>query len=265
MSENIRVSCPNELLFLRPQEVKELCRVGKHSDGGYALCKEAVMNSNHFISLGLGEDWSFERAISEMNPTATIDIYDHTISMAFFVIKAIKGSVKFFIGQDSKSNYFARLKRLVDYCKFWQISSKHHHHKVRISRQSFEKIISDLPEGKLVGLKVDIEGSEWGILETISKEQSRFEFALIEIHDFDGHEDNLREFINDLSESFILAHVHANNFEALGSNGFPSVFEISLLRSTSITPTGTLRSQLPVIGLDAPNAKNRPDFVIHFN
>jgi hypothetical protein len=264
MSEYLTMFCPDELMFLRPHAIDELCRVGRHSDGGYVVCEEAILKANCFISLGLGEDWSYEIAISEMNPSADINIYDHTVSLSFFASKVLRGFIKFILRRDTKSNLMARIKRLCDYSEFWRRSPKHHHHQIHISKYSFEKIMSEIPDEEAVGLKIDIEGSEWEILETISNHQSRFVFVLIEIHDFDGHENQLEEFLSDLSKSFVLAHVHANNFAPLGKNGFPSVFEISLIRSTCIIPTGKLRSQLPLTWLDAPNAKNRPDFVINF-
>jgi len=50
----------------------------------------------------------------------------------------------------------------------------------------------------------------------------------------------------------------------LGRNGFPRVFEITLLREANLATTGELRKELPIHELDSPNAKNRPDYVIQF-
>ena len=116
----------------------------------------------------------------------------------------------------------------------------------------------------MLGLKIDIEGSEWEILDLVAENKDRLEFVLLEIHDFDRHVEQLRDFLRDLSGSFVLAHLHANNFETLGSNGFPRVFEITLLRLSVATSAGGYRGKLPIPGLDVPNAKNRPDFVIDF-
>ena len=39
--------------------------------------------SDDFLSLGLRENWSFERVISEINLKASIDIHDDTLSFSF--------------------------------------------------------------------------------------------------------------------------------------------------------------------------------------
>jgi hypothetical protein len=264
MNNSVHVKCPIELQFLAPKIVEDLCRIGNRTDGGYAMTIAAINNSEAFLSLGLGENWSFEEAISTINPKAPIDIYDDTVSLSFFIRKTLNGLVKLSLLRESKSNFLARFMRLKAYISFWSRSSRNTHHQIRITKDSFDKVLSGYTSETKIGLKVDIEGSEWDILELISEDQSRFEFLLIEIHDFDKHVDELRKFLSNLAESFIIAHLHANNFEALGSNGFPKVFEITLLRAMDIVTSEEYRKVLPIPGLDAPNAKNRPDFLIEF-
>lgn len=264
MSNFVKVVCPIELNFLQPVIIEELCRVGNFTDGGYAMNGAAIKKSDALLSLGLGENWSFERAVSDINPKATIDIYDDTVSFFFFVRKAFNGLVNLILFRDSKSNFLARFWRLKDYFTFWVRDPMNTHHQIRINKDSFKKVLSGYPNETMIGLKVDIEGSEWDILDLISEDQSRFEFVLIEIHDFDQHVDQVRKFLGNLAGSFIIAHLHANNFDTLGSNGFPRVFEITLLRERNVVTTRESRKELPISGLDAPNAKNRPDFLIKF-
>ncbi len=264
MNDFVTLSCPAELQFLRPIIVEDLCRVGNLSDGVYAMTLSAIERCNHFISLGLGENWSFEKSVSKLKPNATIDIFDHTVSLTFFARKALKGLVKFLLFQDSKENLLGRFSRLSDYYFFWVKNNKNNHHKIKIMRNSLEEVLSNYPTPEVLGLKIDIEGSEWEILDLIVENQAKFEFVLIEVHEFDRHADQLKFFLNVLSDSFVLAHLHANNFENLGSNGFPKVFEITLLRLPGAANLAGYRSELPIPGLDVPNAKNRPDFLIRF-
>jgi hypothetical protein len=265
MNDFIRVACPTELKFLQPVIIEELCRIGNLADGGYAMSLSAVHRSDAFLSLGLGENWSFEAAVSEIKPNATIDIYDDTVSLFFFMRKTLNGLVKLVLSRDSKLNFYARFGRFIDYFSFWLRNPKNTHHQIRINKDSFKLVLSGYPIETMIGLKVDIEGSEWDILELISADSSRFEFLLIEIHDFDKHVEQLRKFISDMAGSFVIAHLHANNFETLGSNGFPKVFEITLLRKENLIGFGEFRKVLPIRELDVPNAKNRPDFVITFS
>ncbi len=264
MPNHIELMCPEELSFLRPVVIKEICRVGNRSDGGYIMTRSTIKKSDALLSLGLGENWSFEKAFSEINKSASIDIYDHTVSLHFFVGKVLKGIVKVLLFKDSFSIVLARTKRLKDYFFFWITNSRNKHHQIRIGEASLSAALSRYKNSDLIGLKVDIEGSEWEILNLIAENKDRFEFVLIEIHDFDPHVEQLKDFLMDLSGQFVLAHLHANNFETLGRNGFPKVFEITLLRSPDVTNLDGYRSELPILGLDVPNAKNRPDFLIKF-
>ncbi|CAN2171249.1 Methyltransferase FkbM [Candidatus Nanopelagicaceae bacterium] len=265
MTNPIRVACSDDLKFLQPKLVKDLARVGNSSDGGYAMTSNSLLNPEYFLSLGLGENWSFESAVSKINPNSSIDIYDDTVSLIFFTTKALKGLIKFLLLRDSLANLSSRYLRLRNYIQFWLQSSKNRHHKIHINEQTFREILRSYSEESRIGLKVDIEGSEWEILKLISENQFRFEFILIEIHDFDYHEHELRVFLNSLKDDFVNAHLHANNFEPLGSNGFPRVFELTLLRKSSAVILDEARKELPISGLDVPNAKNRPDFELTFN
>jgi hypothetical protein len=264
MNSPIGVVCPPDLKFLRPVIVEELCRVGNFSDGGYAMSLPAIERSDVLLSFGLGENWSFEKAYSEINRDASIDVYDHTVSFVFFASKVFKGVVKCLLFKDSFSNLLARTKRLKEYFLFWVKNANYKHHQICINQASLITALSGYKSSEMIGLKVDIEGSEWEILSLIAENKDRFEFVLIEIHDFDKHVEQLREFLSDLSGQFVLAHLHANNFESLGSNGFPKVFEITLLRKANVITIGEPREWLPIHELDVPNAKNRSDYVIQF-
>ena len=264
MRSSLEITCPEDLYFLRPVIVEEICRVGNLSDGGYVMSRTAIESSEVLLSLGLGENWSFEKAFSEINKSASIDIYDHTVSLKFFVSKVFRGLVKLLIFKESVSDVLARAKRLKDYFIFWVMHSRNKHSQICIGEASLVTALSRYENSEMIGLKVDIEGSEWEILNLIAVNKDRFQFLLIEIHDFDKHVEQLRDFLRDLSGQFVLAHLHANNFDTLGSNGFPKVFEITLLRSPGATNPSGYRSELPIPGLDVPNAKNRPDFFIKF-
>lgn len=265
MTDFIQVICPKELSFLQPCIVDDLQRIGNLTDGGYVMTLRAITNIDCLLSLGLGENWSFEESFSQINKSASIEIYDNTISFFFFVKKSLNGAVKLLLLKESWVNVKARFNRLSNYFSFWYRNPRNKHHQVRINRKTFNLALSRIPSDSVVGLKIDIEGSEWEILEEIITHQSRFGFIAIEIHDFDLHVQQLKDFFDQLSGRMVLSHLHANNFEGLGKNGFPRVFEITLLRDPAIRTPREYRNELPLDGMDAPNAKNRPDFVISFH
>jgi len=49
--------------FLKPETSYDLVRVGKDNDGGYLAEKNSIYNSKYLISLGIFDDWSFEKIL----------------------------------------------------------------------------------------------------------------------------------------------------------------------------------------------------------
>jgi hypothetical protein len=45
-----------------PQDVGDLMRVGRPYDGGYVVPRSALITADYKISVGINDDWSFERA-----------------------------------------------------------------------------------------------------------------------------------------------------------------------------------------------------------
>lgn len=264
VTETIFIKCPEELNFLQPYECSELLRVGNASDGGYLLPISYTDGIQHLISLGLGENWTFEAELASFNPKLIIDIYDDSVSLQFFVVKVFKGIAKFLLGKESFHNVASRVGRLRMYIKFWKLDKNNKHIHLRISRESFHLIVTSIKQDSRYGIKIDIEGSEWEILKELAAVQSSFEFMILEIHDFDKHVSELDEFLYTTKGCFKLIHLHANNFGEIGKNGFPNVFEIVLIRDRGLVKLRNKRELLPVSGLDIPNAKNRPDYQIEF-
>jgi hypothetical protein len=264
MDEPIKIFCPQELRFLQPYEHPGLIRIGNLTDGGYVLPKKSILRIDTLVSLGLGENWTFERELSGVNHKLRIHSFDDTVSLFFFTQKLINGIVKFLLGRESFKNVMSRLLRLSDYLQFWRIDSRNSHQMIRIDIQSFGDISTNLLHEGVAAIKIDIEGSEWEILEQVSTISNIFEFIVIEVHDFDSHEEELKKFLADISNDFVVVHLHANNFDGIGKNNFPKVFELTIVKRDAETKSPTKIMRLPVNGMDSPNAKNRPDFEIFF-
>ena len=52
---------------LKPKFKFDLIRVGRNNDGGYLLGLNTLKNTKILISLGINDDWSFERHFYEKN------------------------------------------------------------------------------------------------------------------------------------------------------------------------------------------------------
>ena len=51
--------------FLIPYKVKRLIRFGRKFDGGYLICSDAMKEIENLITLGVGDDISFERDLEK--------------------------------------------------------------------------------------------------------------------------------------------------------------------------------------------------------
>ena len=73
--------------------------------------------------------------------------------------------------------------------------------------------------------KIDIEGSEYRILDDLVNFMDRIEGLIIEFHNVDLNMDRVINFINEFDLKLI--HIHANNWSTQGLNNIPSTLELS--------------------------------------
>ena len=72
-----------------------LVRVGSIYDGGYVLPKILLKNTNLLISLGIGDNWEFERCFSKSSKCKIV-AYDHSIDNKYWFNKFKISIINFF-------------------------------------------------------------------------------------------------------------------------------------------------------------------------
>ena len=91
-----------------------------------------------------------------------------------------------------------------------------------LSGLSFKKIV----EGKKnIFLKIDIEGSEYRILNQIINYKEMLTGLAIEFHDYDLNKDRVHDFINEIEMELI--HVHVNELGGVSCDNTPIALEFS--------------------------------------
>ena len=82
--------------FLKPYFVKieELVRLGSIDDGGYVLPVKDIKSSDVLISLGISDNWDFEKDFSKISNSKVI-AYDYSIDKNFWISKLKKDLIKF--------------------------------------------------------------------------------------------------------------------------------------------------------------------------
>jgi len=105
---------------------------------------------------------------------------------------------------------------------------------------------------------IDIEGSEYQILDALVENSDRIEGLTIEFHDVDRNIPRIHAFIRDFP--LALCHVHANNYALVLDDRTPTVVECSFTRRP---PDGSWPLELPH-RLDSRNDLERPELAVEF-
>ena len=108
-------------------------------------------------------------------------------------------------------------------------------------------------------LKIDVEGAEYGLLETLVAEAHRIEGLTVEFHDIDRDMARLRDFVAGFP--LTLCHTHANNMGRVLDDGLPVVIECSFTRQ----PAGQGPPVTLPHALDRPNLAGRDELRIRFS
>lgn len=259
---------PLELNFLAPSAVDPLIRIGRDHDGGYVIPAFCASNAQALVSFGVSTDWSFEEQFRRLHPQIAIQTYDHTVSERIFKRAFDRGIVKFALGRASARDLRERFRLWRSYREFLSAGATH-----------FEERICDRSGGageatldtvfartgsRRIFLKVDIEGSEYGIIEDILKYADRIVGVVMEFHDTDRLRDRFCASVKALQRRFAIVHLHGNNYGRVSRDNLPDVLEITFVESGRARGTAK-RSVLPLPDLDFPNNPTRRDYELRFS
>lgn len=250
---------------LTPNPPQDLIRIGGKNDGGYVVSKSVILDSTCLLSLGISYDVNFEYDFSNYSDLKKpIYMYDKSTKPY---------SLKYLISRLLLSLKFKSPNPLLAYVKFFFkmhtlilsrsiLYKEHVSNAYGVKQITFSQVLKRIPFYNDIFLKIDIEGSEYQILDNIVENIEKFSALIIEFHDIEKHLELILSFIDLLSFSgLFLDHLHANNFGGIGKTGLPNVLELSFSRSKEIR--STVR-KLPIDSLDSPNSPVRQDFEISF-
>jgi hypothetical protein len=243
---------PNFFSFVT---AKDLIRLGKENDGGYLISKSDIYNSDCLIGLGISDDWSFESDFVRLNDIPVL-AYDASTNTKFwikkFLINLVKNPFKFY-----------GLSKYVSYKRFFRGKRQHIKKFVGLDTEdnNYCTMISILKEiaYQNLFLKIDIESSEYRILDTLVDNQNRISGLVIEFHDCDLHLERIKNFLKNFQLK--LVHIHANNYQPIDKkSGVPLVLELTFSRNCETTNFTTLPNKL-----DMPNNKDAPEINLVIN
>jgi hypothetical protein len=261
------ISDPVQLSDLHPVACASLVRVGNTHDGGYVVPLEAVQASSALLSFGLSHDWTFERDFKSRNATAIVHCYDHTVSLRtafqYSVGQLLRGIVLL------RASGFRRALTWIDYLLFFRADKIHFRQRVWYDRQNNSVTIEDafarLPAHSSVFVKMDIEGSEYRVLDDLLRHSQEITAMAIEFHDIDILSGLFNSLIEKIKQDFYIVHIHGNNMGGTTPFHFPNAPELTFLNKRFFSsPPSPASLKYPVAGLDNPNHPRLPEFAFEF-
>ena len=134
------------------------------------------------------------------------------------------------------------------------------------SEISFSNSIMGLFDKDEVMLKIDIEGGEYelseSLIECIKKNSEKINSVVMEFHDTRVRRIEFEYLVQGISSVVPIVHIHGNNCVVVASDGLPEVVEITFAKDCESSYSDTL--SFPLAGLDFPNDKSLPDLSFSF-
>ena len=213
--------------ILKPKKNYKLSRLGGNNDGGYLVGVNSLLKSKILISFGINDNWQFEKDFKTQNPKCNIKCYDDKNILKYLLKKFIIELL--FLPYHRRFYFFKYFKNIIN---FLIIKKKINFYQKKIFYNDLNKIIKNSQADDNIFLKIDIEGSEYRILEEIIKNQNKINGIVIEFHDFDYHKNTIQDFCSKLNLDLI--HIHPNNSAPKDNFGDPTVIELTFERNPII-------------------------------
>jgi hypothetical protein len=243
----MKILLPPDLLWMCPVAVPELIRLGGKMDGGYLVPKSAVDHAQGLLSFGLGDDFTFDQDWHALKPADPIHMYDASVkyeSLRIRVNTGVRGHI------DLKS----------EYQQFFQGSVRHWEE--YIGPNNFVEALDRIGVDQ-VFIKMDIEGSEYPLIDLFVEHHARIVGIAMEWHDCANRSSKWYDAVQKLQQHYDIVHLHGNNHVTPDKEGIFGCMELTHVRRDLIGST-ELRKQIHIPELDYSNVHNWDDYEYYF-
>lgn len=248
--------------FLKPFKTNTLKRYGRNFDGGYLVCENAIKSLDNSITLGVGDDISFEKDIEKKKKIKNFYLYDHTINNYLFIKIIFKYLRRFLTFRTKLSNLIYSITNYFNFINFIKKDNVFLYKKKVVSKKKnkneidLNMIFSNLNGNNNI-LKIDIEGGEYLIIHDILKNFKKINTLIVEFHWINKNKDRFVNSIKKLKQKFDIIHLHANNYRSPKKNeDLFDVVEITMVNKKINKFRDEYRFSFPVKGLDYENFPN---------
>jgi hypothetical protein len=263
--------------YLKPYK-SDLIRVGPQGDCGYVIPRSVAENTNAIYSIGISTNWEFEVEMAARNPKIKIHAFDRTSGWTVFAFVALRDLLRGDPSESERMTINARFKSALHYLNlsvkfriFFSGRKKFERKWVRESSTSKSEIsfadsIQGLFDDDEVMLKIDIEGGEYelseSLIECLKKNSKKINSVVLEFHDTRARRTEFEHLVHGISSVVPIVHIHGNNCVVVAPDGLPEVVEITFAKDCKNSYSDNL--SFPLAGLDFPNDKSLPDLSFYF-
>ena len=263
--------------YLKPFK-SDLIRVGPQGDCGYVIPRSVAENTSGMYSIGISTDWEFEAEMAARNPKLKIQAFDRTSGWTVFAYVALRDLLRGDPSESEKMTINARFKSAIRFFNlslqfrlFFSGRKKFERKWVRESSSSKSEIsftdsIQGLFDEDEVMLKIDIEGGEYelseSLIECLKQNSKKINCVVMEFHDTRIRRNEFECLVQGISSVVPIVHIHGNNCVVVAPDGLPEVVEITFAKDCENNYSENLI--FPLAGLDFPNDKSLPDLSFAF-
>ena len=246
----------------------KLFRLGSIDDGGYVVPKADVKSSNLLISMGISDNWDFEKDFRK-NSKAKILAFDYSINNNFWITKFKKDLIKLIQFKIFKPRKIYKMFQYIDFLIFFRLNKNNQFFLEKIGKNedsiSLDNIIKKYTQNnEKIFLKIDIENYEYEIIDDIILHKSKIQGIVIEFHSISKNLEKIYNFMNKLNSDLELAHIHINNYSVKEKDQFPEAIELTFSRKSLLDQNLINNKDYPIKNLDFPNSKRNKDIKITF-
>jgi hypothetical protein len=244
---SVKIKLSNELLWMCPVDQPNLIRLGGKMDGGYVVPQVAIDCAHGLLSLGLGDDFTFDQDWHTLKPLDPIHMYDASVtgdSIHITINPSVRASI------DIKA----------EYKKFFQGNVQHIPE--YISAENFAQALDRMGVSQ-VFVKMDIEGAEYALIDLFVEYHERIVGIAMEWHQCTKRNDKWRSAVQRLKQYYDIVHVHGNNHVNHDDENIFGCMELTHVRR-DILSSQQLRKQIYLPGIDYSNVHGHDDFEYYF-
>jgi hypothetical protein len=243
----MKIKLPPELLWCCPIAVPDLIRLGGKMDGGYLVPQSVVEKSQGLLSFGLGDDFTFDQDWHTLKPTDPINMYDASVT---------RDSIQ--VSVNSSARGHLDLKTMYD--EFFQGNRKHVNE--FIGPNNFAEALDRIGVDQ-VFIKMDIESSEYNLIDTIVAHRDRITGIAMEWHQCEKRSAKWQEAVEKWQEHYAIVHLHGNNHVDPDYDNMFGCMELTHIRR-DLVQGNELRKQIHIPELDYSNVSGREDYEYYF-